>query len=448
MKKQSSSRSQRGSRGGIKGKHVVQICVLLGVCIWLIYQVKYSHDKKKEFYETDGKKSTVLLESEEGMVKLGRKDLLPGYHNQNEKEKHVEEEEDEEEEEEKQSKSNVEDSTHEEEEKEDEEDEEDKNKQGEEVVEEDEEENKHEEEDDIDEQDQSKDDELVQEEKENGSNEKETETNHADETDMTVHEAREEHYKADDASSAVSHESRILNTDKVKESSLNSKGPAQENSSNATISEVEFQKEPDLKLGEAVEKTTTEVKEGDSESSNSVNAVTELRGETANANSTEAVLEVSGFLQNETKTMQEQSQEHDKTEDGAPPPSGSSDLQNVFELKQTRTETDANITVSANITIQDESRNSTSKPSLIENISGSNTTEVKEESSRSEGDDETEERESSNHFSTEQTEEADDTPESTMLQEERETLADPQTLPDISIEGKEEEDEEEAMAAE
>ncbi|KAG2243741.1 hypothetical protein Bca4012_022479 [Brassica carinata] len=442
MKKQSSSRSQRGSRG-IKGKHVVQICVLLGVCIWLIYQVKYSHDKKKEFYEANGKKSTVLLETEDGMVKLGRKDLLPGYHNQIEKEKHVEEEEDEEEEEEeKESKSNVENSTHEEEEKEDEEDEEDKSKLGEKVVEEDEEENKHEEEDDdIDEQDQSKDDELLQEEKENGSNEKETETNHADETDMTVHEAREEHYKADDASSAVSHESRILNTERLKESYGNSTGPAQENSPNATISEVEIQKEPVLKLGEAESRDSVE---------KTVNAVTELRGETVNGNSTEAVLEASGFLQNETRTMQERSQEHDKTENGAPP-SGSSDLQNVVELEQTRNETDANVTVSANITntssIQDESRNSTSKPSLIENTSGSNTTEVKE-TSRYEGDDETEEKESSDHFATEQTEEADDTPESTMLQEEREALTDPQTLPDISIEGKEEEDEEEAMAAE
>ncbi|CAF2068008.1 hypothetical protein F2Q69_00032916 [Brassica cretica] len=438
MKKQSSSRSQRGSRG-IKGKHVLQICVLLGVCIWLIYQVKYSHDKKKELYEADFKKSTVLLESEEGMVKLGRKDLLPGYHNQNEKEKHVEEEEDEEEEE-KESKSRVENSsTHEEEEKEDEEgeeeEEEDKNKLGEEVVEEDVEDNKHEEEeeDDIDEQDRSKDDQLLQEEKENG--EKETET------DMTVHEAREEHYKADDASSAVSHESRLLNTEKLKESYGNATGPAQENSFNTTISEVEIQKEPVLKLGEAESKDSVE---------KTFNDVTELRGETVNGNSTEAVLEASGFKQNETRTMQERSQEHDKTEDGAPP-SGSSDLQNVVELEQTRNETDANITVSANITntysIQDEFKNSTLKSSLVENISGSNTTEVMKESSRSEGDDETEEKESSDHFATEQTEEADDTPESTMLQEEREALTDTQTLPDISIEGKEE-DEEEAMAAE
>ncbi|CAN7082234.1 unnamed protein product [Brassica oleracea var. botrytis] len=423
--KKPSSRSQRGSRG-IKGKHVLQICVLLGVCIWLIYQVKYSHDKKKEFYETDDKK---LSEKEDGLVKLGRKDLLPGYHNQNEKEKHVEEDEDEEEinhgEEEKESKSN---GTHEEEDEVAEEDEEDKSKLGEEVAEEDEEENKHEE-DDIDEQDQSKtagdadkDDESVEEEKEK-------ETDHADEVDMTVDEAREEHYKADDASSAVSHESRILNTEKLKESSDNSTGTAQENDAKATVSGVEeVQKEPVLK------KTTTEVKDGDSEPS--------IGETTVNGNSTEAVLEASGFLQNETRIMQERSQE-----DGSPP-----ELQTVIKLEQTRNESDPNITVSANVTnidpIQDESRNSTSDSSLIENISGSNTTEVKE-NTRSEGsDDETVEyKESSNQFSTEQKDEVDDTPESTMLQEEREALTDPQTLPDIRIEGNEE-DEEEVISAE
>ncbi|ESQ53769.1 hypothetical protein EUTSA_v10025138mg [Eutrema salsugineum] len=462
--KKPTSRSQRGSKG-IKGKHILQICVLLGVCIWLIYQVKYSHDKKKEFYEKDGKKSTVLLsESEDGLVKLGRKDLLPGYHNQNENEKHVEEEEDEEEvsreDEEKESKSKIENGNNEEEKEEEEEvvdeDEEDKNKQVEEVVEEDEEENKHEE-DEIDEQDQSKtagdtdkDDELLEEEKGSGSSEsdeKEKETNHAD--DMTVDEAREEHYKADDASSAVSHESRVLKTEKLKESYGNSTERAQENNSNATISEVQGRTEPVSKLGEAergdtVEKTTTEVKNGDREPSNS-----ETKSNGPNGNSIEAVLEASGLLENETKIMRERSQEHDKTEDGAPP-SGSSDLRTVFALEQARNVSDPNITVSANITnkdsIQDESRSSTSESSQIENISGSNTTEVKE-NSRFEGDDETGEKESSNLFFTEQTEEADDTSETTLLQEERDALTDPQTLPDVRLEGNEE-DEEEAIAAE
>ncbi|KAL1215831.1 hypothetical protein V5N11_024363 [Cardamine amara subsp. amara] len=461
--KKASSRGQRGSKG-IKGKHVLQICVLLGVCIWLIYQVKYSHDKKKEFYEKDGKKSTVLLSEneEDGLVKLGRKDLLPGYHNQKVNDKHVEEDEDDEEvghvEEEKESKSKEENGNHEEEEKEEEEevveeDEEDKNKQGEEVVEEDEEENKHEE-DEIDEQDQSKtsgdtdkDDELLEEEKESGLDEKEIETSHADEIDMTVDEAREEHYKADDASSAVSHESRLLNTEKLKESSNET---VQDNNLNATKSEVEIQiqKEPDLKIGEGdlVNKTTTEVKESDSESSSSEtkSVVTESLGDTVNGNSTETILEASVFLKNETEIMRDRSQE-----DGAPP-AGISDLKTVIEPEQTRNESDPNITVTANITnidsMEDEPKNSTSESSLLENISGANTTEV-EENSRSEGDDESGEKESSNLISTEETEEVDDTPETSISQEEMDILTDPHTLPDIRMEGTEE-DEEEALAAE
>ncbi|EOA16586.1 hypothetical protein CARUB_v10004752mg [Capsella rubella] len=463
--KKASSRSQRGSKG-IKGKHILQICVLLGVCIWLIYQVKYSHDKKKEFYEKDGEKSTVLLsEVDDGVVKLGRKDLLPGYHNQ--KEKHVEDDEDEEEishggEEKEETKSKVENGNHEEEEKEEEEevveeDEEDKNKQGEEVAEEDEDENKHEE-DEIDEQDQSKtggetdkDDETPEEEKESGtseSDEKEKETNHADEIDMTVDEAREEHYKADDASSAVSHESRILNTNKLKESSNET---AQEINRNGAMSEVKIQIEPDLKLGEAenasfVNKITTEVKDGDNEpsSSEAKSVVTESQGDTVNGTSAEAILEASGFLQNETEIMRDRSQE-----DSAPP-AGFSETQPVLELEQIRNEVDPNITVSANITnkdsIQDESRNSTSESVLIENISGSNTTEVKEDS-RSEVDDESAEKERSHVFATELTEEADNTSGTSISQEEMDALTDPQTLPDIRIEGNEE-DEEEAIGTE
>ncbi|KAH1164495.1 hypothetical protein AAZX31_01G226200 [Glycine max] len=53
MIKQSSSRNNRSK--GIKVKHVLQIILLLGVCFWLIYQVKHSHDKKKEFHENDAK---------------------------------------------------------------------------------------------------------------------------------------------------------------------------------------------------------------------------------------------------------------------------------------------------------------------------------------------------------------------------------------------------------
>ena len=51
-----------------------QICLLLGVCFWLIYQVKHSHDKRKEFDEKDAKAS-VKAQSDDVILKFGRKDI-------------------------------------------------------------------------------------------------------------------------------------------------------------------------------------------------------------------------------------------------------------------------------------------------------------------------------------------------------------------------------------
>ncbi|KAL8116886.1 uncharacterized protein LOC141668643 [Apium graveolens] len=61
---------------GFRLKHVLQICVLVAVCFWLIYQVKHSHDKKKQFDENDGKTSRDM-EMDNAVLKLGRKDLNP-----------------------------------------------------------------------------------------------------------------------------------------------------------------------------------------------------------------------------------------------------------------------------------------------------------------------------------------------------------------------------------
>ncbi|OMO50872.1 hypothetical protein CCACVL1_30176 [Corchorus capsularis] len=63
MLKQSASRNQRYK--GFKVKHVLQICVLLALCIWLLNQVKNN-------YEKNG--SGIL---QEAAMKLGRKDLDP-----------------------------------------------------------------------------------------------------------------------------------------------------------------------------------------------------------------------------------------------------------------------------------------------------------------------------------------------------------------------------------
>ncbi|CAL1380952.1 unnamed protein product [Linum trigynum] len=67
MFKSSPRRNQRTK--GFKVKHALQLCVLLGVCIWLIYQVKHSHEKKGEY------KNHVKTGSD--VLKLGRKDLRP-----------------------------------------------------------------------------------------------------------------------------------------------------------------------------------------------------------------------------------------------------------------------------------------------------------------------------------------------------------------------------------
>jgi len=92
MIKRSSSRNNRSK--GIKVKHVLQIMLLVGICFWLIYQVRRSHDKKKEFDESD-KKVSVGAQNAYQITKLGRKDLLLGKNEVNQNEKHEEEEEDE-----------------------------------------------------------------------------------------------------------------------------------------------------------------------------------------------------------------------------------------------------------------------------------------------------------------------------------------------------------------
>ncbi|KAK4424274.1 Basic form of pathogenesis-related protein 1 [Sesamum alatum] len=191
---------------GIKVKHFLRIGLFLAVCFWLIYQAKHSHDKKKEFDENDAKAS-LHIRSSGGLIKLGRKDVHPrgeetmtknGQHDEAEEEEETSEEE-------------VDESKHEEEKPEDK------------KVEE-------EEEDEIDEHELEKLDievdrgeDFVDDEVENETGgkhfddandqiEKESSTEDAgrDEHDRSMHEAaRDEPYKADDASSAVTHDTHI-----------------------------------------------------------------------------------------------------------------------------------------------------------------------------------------------------------------------------------------------
>lgn len=76
MLKQSPSRSQRPK--GLKVKHVLHICVLLAVCIWLLYQVNHSRDKKAAHEENSSLEiSQKMQNGRDEIIKLGRRDLHP-----------------------------------------------------------------------------------------------------------------------------------------------------------------------------------------------------------------------------------------------------------------------------------------------------------------------------------------------------------------------------------
>lgn len=197
---------------GIKVKHVLQICLLLAVFIWLLYQVKHSHVKKKEFDQSDKTSLSGGVSNE--ILKLGRKDI----HEKEEEtvaknEKHEAEEtageEDEEEIEE------------EREDKKTEENEDEGMGGGDDQIDESEEEKS---EAEIDQGDDFIDDEKERDEgDENESEDGDSEDNNGqmekgnplEESDddrdyRSTREAREENYKADDASSAVTRDSEIL----------------------------------------------------------------------------------------------------------------------------------------------------------------------------------------------------------------------------------------------
>ncbi|XP_059647916.1 uncharacterized protein LOC132294175 [Cornus florida] len=221
-----SSRNQRSK--GVKIKRVLQVCLLLAVCSWLIYQVKHSHDKKKEFDENNLKIALKTLSGDE-ILKLGRKDLHPRVEETTaENEKHDEEEAVEEE------TGGEEQNKHEEEVEEQEDD----------IKIEEKEDERGGGDDEIDVHDITKafdddhEDELADEEEREEGDKKESEEKDAEDKDGQIenessldqdhdggsnaHEAREEHYKADDASSAVTHDTQTISIETEKGSSENS----------------------------------------------------------------------------------------------------------------------------------------------------------------------------------------------------------------------------------
>lgn len=91
MYKQSPSRNHRSK--GIKVKHILQICVLLAVCIWLIYQVKHSHEKRREL-ETKDETVVGKVQSDNEIQRFGRKDIPRITEIDTDGEKHEEDEDD------------------------------------------------------------------------------------------------------------------------------------------------------------------------------------------------------------------------------------------------------------------------------------------------------------------------------------------------------------------
>ncbi|KAF5759107.1 hypothetical protein HanRHA438_Chr16g0749521 [Helianthus annuus] len=184
MYRHSPVRNQRSK--GIKTKHVVQLCLLTAVCFWLLFQVKRSHDKKKEF---DANISLNTHATDE-TVKFGRKDLQPKLVETTtgiQMPEDTQEQEDDEEE-----------NKHDEEEQ-DEDKIEDGGGGGDDEI--DEKSNMEIDRDEVDIIDEDKEiEESEGEEHEEKDAESETESRVED---GSTHEAREEHYKADDASSAV-----------------------------------------------------------------------------------------------------------------------------------------------------------------------------------------------------------------------------------------------------
>ncbi|KAJ4839385.1 hypothetical protein Tsubulata_040234 [Turnera subulata] len=74
MLRQSPSRRSKG----LKTKHVLQICLLLALGVWLLNQLKRSYSSKANVHEEiNGKVSSENLLSEHQVIKFGRKELIP-----------------------------------------------------------------------------------------------------------------------------------------------------------------------------------------------------------------------------------------------------------------------------------------------------------------------------------------------------------------------------------
>lgn len=76
MFKLSPRRNQRNNKG-FKVKHALHICVLGGVCIWLLYQLQHSRNKTATYDDSASGSKKAATGNRNGYIKLGRKDLDP-----------------------------------------------------------------------------------------------------------------------------------------------------------------------------------------------------------------------------------------------------------------------------------------------------------------------------------------------------------------------------------
>ncbi|XP_020588463.1 nucleomorphin-like [Phalaenopsis equestris] len=187
MMRLSASRNQR-SKGGFRVKLVLQICLLLAICTWLLYQVKHSHDKKKAFEDKISQIASMEVSKQPHLFDLGRKSLPLLKEKDLTSDNHVKED------------GNEEDEGGEQEQDQDQDQ-------------------------DMKQEDTKDEDEFFSEEEKDGQ---------VDEDDFdlqeeegSAQEAREENYKRDDASSAVAHDSSMEIED--------SKGNDLESSANGTV---------------------------------------------------------------------------------------------------------------------------------------------------------------------------------------------------------------------
>ncbi|KAH0977757.1 hypothetical protein GBA52_027476 [Prunus armeniaca] len=451
MIKRTHSRNQKTK--GVRVKHFLQICLLLGVCFWLIYQVKHSHDKKAALAEKNAKSSIKNLSDGE-LLKLGRKDLPHQEVIKNEKQQEEEEEETAGEEEEKHlvEVREEEDQKHEVDEREEEDqkhevgereeedqkhevDEREEEDQKHEVDEREEEDPKHEAEeqeeeeaknediedegrgagdDEIDENEQEKkegeadhDEDIVDEEKEreDEGNEKDGDKNESEERehqaenenslddqdndthDNNAHEAREENYKGDDASSAVTHdtqnsEASALEKDiKSNDNSRMVDGVMAENgtSLNVTASEEKVNDAMSNPVDSSLLNATVKTQS---------NALPEARN-----NSTEINGATDSYQQNVTETVSESVHSQNETLDGTTTGEGMTIQTLVVEQANNtasqNNQSDSNSTISTKIESADgvsgESSNSSKKveTDVSENILRSDGTAETENGSSS-----------------------------------------------------------------